>query len=417
MFYKATNPKTGNMWDVWLYYHAGTYYLYSLCTTKGAIGDWDNISVASSPDGVHWTEIGPALTIHQGATWMGTGSTWGNPVAGGGGEKPFQINYSIWAGPRQTIFFATSDDLVHWTPTGPRNEFVQDERWYERNGRWDCIWTIARPGGGLYGYWTASPKPETGGQFGFGESLDGLTWTALEPPKVSGVGVGEVGAIEKIGAKYYMLFGTNGRMETLVADRPQGPFATLPRNKALLSGHTYFARFFNSPTGLLACHHSIARDGRVFAGLLKGAAVDADGILRFTWWPGNDALKHKPLAVAPPAAAGKKPVRMLARKFDAQAGFVLEGKMQLPEPLGAPRGLYVEHGKGCGTLTARASARKKPSTARCVSANPPASASWSRACSWRPTSTTSSSSATACPPPPPAASASSPAAKATPSPR
>ncbi|MEI7838138.1 MAG: hypothetical protein WCK05_17180, partial [Planctomycetota bacterium] len=347
MFYKATNPKTGNMWDVWLYYHAGTYYLYSLCTTKGAIGDWDNISVARSPDGVHWIEIGPALTIHPEATWMGTGSTWGNPVAGGGGNPAFQINYSIWAGPRQTIFFATSDDLVGWTPSGPQKEFVQDERWYERNGRWDCIWTIARPGGGLYGYWTASPKPETGGQFGFGESLDGLTWTALEPPKVSGVGVGEVGAIEKIGQKYYMLFGTNGHMETLVADRPQGPFTVLTRNKTLLGGHTYFARFFHSPAGLLACHHSIARDGRVFAGLLKGTALDADGALRLTWWPGNDALKHKPVTVSPPAGAAKKPIRMLARKFDAQAGFVLEGKLQLPEPLGAPRGLYVEHGKGC----------------------------------------------------------------------
>jgi hypothetical protein len=41
--------------------------------------------------------------------------------------------------------------------------------------------------------------------------------------------------------------------------------------------------------------------------------------------------------------------RMLSRKFDATAGFILEGKLQLPEPLGAPRGLYIEHGKGRGT--------------------------------------------------------------------
>jgi hypothetical protein len=28
LFYKAQHPETGNMWDVWLYHHEGTYYLY-----------------------------------------------------------------------------------------------------------------------------------------------------------------------------------------------------------------------------------------------------------------------------------------------------------------------------------------------------------------------------------------------------
>lgn len=53
MFYKATNPKTGNMWDVWMTYHKGAYHLFSLCATKQGIGDWDNISMARSSDGVH----------------------------------------------------------------------------------------------------------------------------------------------------------------------------------------------------------------------------------------------------------------------------------------------------------------------------------------------------------------------------
>lgn len=72
------------------------------------------------------------------------------------------MNFSEWKGLRQTIFFAASDDLVHWDRLGSEYEFVPDERWYEDRGRWDCIWTIPRPDGGLYGYWTASPKPETG---------------------------------------------------------------------------------------------------------------------------------------------------------------------------------------------------------------------------------------------------------------
>ena len=66
-----------------------------------------------------------------------------------------------------------------------------------------AIWAIARPGGGLYGYWTATPKPETGGRFGFGQSTDGVHWEALPPPEVHGVDGGEVGAITKIGDRYY----------------------------------------------------------------------------------------------------------------------------------------------------------------------------------------------------------------------
>jgi hypothetical protein len=346
MFYKATNPKSGNMWDVWLIHHSGTYYLYSLCNAdKG----WDNMSMASSPDGVHWTEVGPVITKDDGVTWMGTGSTWKNPVPGA--KPPFQINYSSWIGERQTIFFAQSDDLLHWTKCGKEKEFVQDERWYEPKGRWDCIWSMARPGGGLYGYWTATPKKETGGKFGFGESLDGITWTALQPPKVEGVPdvEGEVGAIEKVGSRYYMLFGNYPVMRALVADQPQGPFKAAAKNQVFLAGHTYFTRFFPSPSGLLVCHHSIARDGKVSAGLLKGTHFDAEGTMRLTWWPGNEALKHKPVAVPAPAAGGSGPIKMLGRKLDLSAGLVLEGKLKLPAPLGAPRGLYIEHGKGTGT--------------------------------------------------------------------
>ena len=215
LFYKARSKRTGNMWDTWLYLHQGEYYLYYLAKSRG---QWDNISMARSPDGVHWKEIGRVLSKGRGVTWMGTGSTWKSPHFEKDGK--FFMNFSEWKGPRQTIFFAESKDLVHWTRLGNEYEFVQDERWYEQNGRWDCIWTIPRPGGGLYGYWTATPKAETGGRFGFGETLDGITWKALPPPKVSGVGEGEVGAIEKIGDKYYMMFGTGGLMVTLVADRP-----------------------------------------------------------------------------------------------------------------------------------------------------------------------------------------------------
>ena len=131
-------------------------------------------------------------------------------------------------------------------------------------------------------------KAETGGRFGFGETLDGVTWKALAPPKVSGVGEGEVGAIEKIGDKYYMMFGTGGHMVTLVADRPEGPFVAARKNLRLLAGHTYFARFFPTPEGVLVNHHSIARDGQVYFGTLKATQLDAEGTLRLAWWRGNE---------------------------------------------------------------------------------------------------------------------------------
>jgi len=345
MFYKARSKQTGNMWDVWLYHHKGTYYLYHLAKSAGS---WDNISMARSPDGVHWTEIGRVLKKGRGVTWMGTGSTWKSPRARKGAK--FQINFSEWTGPRQTIFFAESDDLVNWTRLGNQYEFVQNERWYERDGRWDCIWTIPRPAGGLYGYWTATPKPETGGKFGFGESDDGVTWRALEPPKVHGVGGGEVGAIEKIGDKYYMMFGAGGLMVTLAADKPEGPFRAAKKNRILLSGHTYFSRFFRSPSGLLVCHHSIARDGQVYFGLLKKAVLDDAGTLRLGWWKGNEKLKHERIGVKlPESDAGKGPITMLGGKFDTKKGVVLEGKLALPRRNGARRGLYIECGKNSGS--------------------------------------------------------------------
>jgi hypothetical protein len=148
-----------------------------------------------------------------------------------------------------------------------------------------------------------------------------------------------------------MLFTQNGHMVTLVAERPQGPFTMLTRNMHVLDRHTYFARFFQSPSGLLGCHHSIARDGQVSVGLLKGTQFDADGNLHLTWWPGNEALKHQAVAVKPPPAGAAGPIAMLGSKLDASWGFVLEGTLQLPQPLGAPRGLYIEYGSKVGAAT------------------------------------------------------------------
>ena len=330
MFYKAQLEETGMIWDTWLYLHEGTYYLYYLAKSGPK---WDNTSMATSPDGVHWKELGRILYMGEGVTWMGTGSTWKSPNFETDGK--FQINFSEWKGPRQTIFFGESKDLVNWTRLGDEYEFTQDERWYEPQGRWDCIWVIPRPGGGLYGYWTATPKPETGGRFGFGETLDGVTWKALEPPKVHGTDGGEVGAIEKFGDKYYMMFGTGGLMVTLIADSPQGPFHASKKNFRLLSGHTYFSRFFPTPDGILVNHHSIARDGGVYFAPLKRAVLDDEGTMRLGWWEGNEKMKRQGTDVKA-SPNDDSPIAMLENVFDVEQGMILEGDLALPG------GLYIQ---------------------------------------------------------------------------
>ena len=291
MFYQPRSRATGRMWDTWLYFRDGTYFLYYLANCGRS---WDNVSLATSPDGVRWLEHGVILRKRPDAVWMGTGSTWRSPVFDR--DHKYYLNFSEWRGNQQTIFFAESTDLVHWKRLTDEYEFGPDARWYNvndgNNSRWDCIYTLPCESGGLYGYWTATPRNETQGRFGFGESADGVKWRSLPPPVVHDVGAGEVGAVERIGDKYYMMFGTGGMMVTLVAEEPDGPFRPAEKNFRLLSGHTYFSRFFPSPDGLLVNHHSIARDGGVFFAPLKATQVDEQGTLRLTWWRGNEKLKH-----------------------------------------------------------------------------------------------------------------------------
>lgn len=346
MFYKAQHQETGNMWDVWLHHHEDTYFLYYLANITNR-WHWDNISMATSPDGVHWTEKGPILKKTPGAKGMGTGSTWKSPAFEKDGK--FYMNFSEqMPGEPQNIYFAESTDLLHWTRLkGEEYRFVQNEQWYTKKGRWDCIWTTPKPGGGLYGYWTANPdrskKDAADGIFGFGESLDGVHWKALAPPRViDDENSGEVGAVEKIGDKYYMLFGHYPAMTTLVADRPEGPFRKAKKNYKVLTGHTYFSRFFRHPEGLLACHFTQARDVQVSFAPIKDVRIDHEGTLRFGWWKENEKMKHRPIAVERPVDS-KAAVALLGNSFDTKQGIIIEGTLRLPKAKDSPRcGVYIE---------------------------------------------------------------------------
>jgi hypothetical protein len=263
-------------------------------------------------------------------------------------------------------------------------DFKSDPTWYETwpqdpRARWDNIYAFDRPGGGYYGCWAANPKGRPG--FGFGESLDGVHWTALEPPVVENAGHGEVGAVEYINGQYYMLYG-GGRI-SITADRPQGPWRPLLKNPNLLMGDAYFARFYPTPNELLINHHSYLHDypndsynGTTCFAPLKRAAVDSEGILRLQYWEGNDHLKGKPLAIGnPKPAEANSGLVLLERSFDPCQGFMVEGTLrpgaalpkQLPYPPGPVQpfpghldlgGVYLEweSGRGVAAFVDRACA-------------------------------------------------------------
>jgi hypothetical protein len=142
-------------------------------------------------------------------------------------------------------------------------------------------------------------------------------------------------------------------MVTLVADRPEGPFRAAEKNFNLLTGHTYFCRFFPHPTdGMLVCHFLHDRNGEVSFAPLKDVRIDGEGTLRLGWWKGNEKMKRAAIAVQPSGDTSKA-IAMLGHQFDPSKGIILEGALRLPKGEGEPRGgLYIECGDrgGAGVL-------------------------------------------------------------------
>jgi hypothetical protein len=247
----------------------------------------------------------------------------------------------------QRIFFAASDDLLRWRRL--QTELGQDDRWYEPKGRWDTINTLPRAGGGLLGYWTASPRGRAG--FAIGQSDDGLRWSAAAPPQLDWrnhkpARECELGDVDKIGERYYAMLGVGGTMRTFVADAPDGPFAAATRNFVLLQGHGYFTRFVRSPEALLVVHHSISHQRHLrkmlnYTAPLKRAVVDGQGTLRLMWWAGNEKLKGEAIPVPAPTGAEAGKPAILPARFDAARGFIVEGTFKRP-PGNEPVGLILE---------------------------------------------------------------------------
>lgn len=319
------------LWDTWLYHHAGKHYLFYLFNSR-TDAYWDGIGMAVSDDGVHFTDLGRIIRKPDDAMWLGTGMTW-RAVDGS-----FMLNFSINRAGRQEIEFAESDDLLHWRVL-PHDEYVcrSNSRWYAdkpalSSHRWDCIWVLPRDDGqGYVGFLTAVARegpPGLCGTAGCVTSDDGKHFRAAPPVIETGFWGDrvEVGAVEKIDGRYYMLLGVFSMplgarqlarvpggecgMFVVSADVQTGPYRLNPNQRPLLSGSpnpsAYFARFYRIGQDLLVNHHTVARSSPM-VGYNAGPDVHlsplkavhhADGILSLRWWPGNEALKGKRLPIS-----------------------------------------------------------------------------------------------------------------------
>ncbi len=374
------------MGDQWLYYHEGVHYLYHLYEQPA--GKLYGVYLATSKDGVHFQEVGPVIEKQKDADWLGSGSVWRS-----GGK--YMMNFSE-SRAHQSISFAESDDLIHWRRLGDEFRSNPDPRWYEV-GRWDCIWPMPREGGGFWGYLSANPwrrstqHPDglTYRSTGMLESSDGVRWTAIAPPvfewgttpELENV---EIGAVRRFKDKYYMLAQTWGPypggsylgatapgVYTFIGDTPKGPFRPDAGAFRLLGNtrtrSTHFARFYELPNEVLANHFLFTRSLKAWLAPLKKAVVDDQGHLRLAYWQGNEAMKGKPVAVAPPSRAttsgskeavpltvdgsGGIAVLPLDGQFDVLNGVVLEGTLEIQTAGETPGrcGIYIEETTGQGT--------------------------------------------------------------------
>jgi hypothetical protein len=126
------------------------------------------------------------------------------------------------------------------------------------------------------------------------------------------------------------------RMIQLIADRPGGPFVAARKNAAIIEGDCHFARFFDSPHGLLVVQHNLTRESlsgsgwtQTYASPMKRVVVDREGIMRVGYWEGNEAMKGEKVELK--AWKTTNGLALQQVQLDPDRGFVLEGSMQLPQ--------------------------------------------------------------------------------------
>jgi hypothetical protein len=325
-------PASARLWDTWLVHHDGLWHLFHIRISDGHKGLWNGVSVATSPDLVHFTEVGPVLEKVSDSTWLGTGMVLhvdGRWVMNFSEEQP-------GSPAAQVIRFAQSRELTRGWTRIPNVQFEPDPRWYESvhapvaepSPRWDSIGVSHVPGrrGGEYlGFFTANAlqaKRGASGTVGLCESHDAVHWRALPPPLAPGLFSNcEVVEHCAFGQRHYLLFCTNsgagirhdpqadggsGGTHYVVSDAIEGPYR-LPPSDSMLQGtrqdDNVFALIVGRPVpdgagGWLYSHHwaspNQAPNGSW--GPMKRLVERGPWQLGLDWWPGNEQLKGEQIA-------------------------------------------------------------------------------------------------------------------------
>lgn len=355
----------GALWDVWVFHANDTYYLFYDFVPPGR--GITAFAVATSKDGVHWKDHGPTVHKPYYTRGIGSGFTWKSPDFERDGK--YQCNMSLRKDGLPTIVIAESTDLFNWK-IRDNVYYRPDARWYDsKKGRWDCISSVLRPGGGYYGYCTATAKDGDIWCIGFGETLDGIHWKSLAPPDIAwgkwkkfDAMCVELGGAEFINGKYYLMInlshakGGGSHMLTFSSDKPEGPFVLAKKNPEVVYGDVHFSRFGRSPNEILVVQHYLTQEtgsggagwknnwDTAYMAPLKEAIVDQEGILRLGYWKGNESLKGKEVPVETPSL--QNTFVLLNHSFNVNKGFVLEGTIKLPQE-GEKQlpGIYLESGE------------------------------------------------------------------------
>lgn len=324
-------PAAARLWDTWLVHDKGLWHLFHIRISAGHNGLWNGISVATSPDLVHFTEAGPVLEKVAESNWLGTGS-----VTRVGDRWVMNFSEEQTGEPKaQVIRFAESRDLTRGWTRIPGVQSEADPRWYESvhapiaepSPRWDSISATevpGRSGGRFVGFLTANAvhaKRGASGTVGMCESDDAVHWRALPPPLAPGLFTNcEVVEHCAFGDRHYLVFCTNtgagirhdplalggsGGTHFVVGDAVEGPYR-LPPGDSMLQGtrqdDNVFALIVGRPVpdgdgGWLYSHHWASPNDAPSGwwGPMKRLVERRAWQLGLDWWPGNERLKGEVL--------------------------------------------------------------------------------------------------------------------------
>ena len=355
MFHSYLVP---DQWDTWAWYNEqnNKYYAYYLVRSapnyKG-----EGFGLAISTDTVHWTDYGQIWSnpIAHNESHEGTGTVWLNPEYNNQDTSNSSFEYIVNFSTEpigesyQNISFAVSSDLIHWkSQINNIGWFDINTTYYKYPGRWDTIYLFKGINNKqLFGAWTATPynpKNETKYIWGYGQTQDGLHWTALPSPEIIWNGVtppntnGELGAIERFimnngSILYFSMVGMNGKMYGFYANKPDGPYYPNYKNFEILSGDCYYSRFFRINDVILITHQSMSNQQAynrpvTYIAPYKYADIDDEGVFRMKYWIGNDNMKDKELSINSTVYVNGSNETLMDLSFvEPITGLLMEGTM------------------------------------------------------------------------------------------